>query len=98
MGVFLKYMVLHSHDQISICMLKICGKTICKPQECIYRECLNTALFPLEWKKASLVLVYKTSDKQCFKKYRPVSLLPICDKTFEKLHYLKNLSYFMKII
>ena len=25
----------HGHDQISIRMLKICGKTICKPLECI---------------------------------------------------------------
>ena len=32
----------HGHDQISIRMLKICGKTICKPLECIFRECLNT--------------------------------------------------------
>ena len=39
------------HDQISIRMLKICGKKICTPLECIFRECLlNTGLFPLEGK------------------------------------------------
>ena len=53
----------HGHDQISICMLKICGKTICKPAECIFRKCLNTGLFPLEWKKANLVPVYKWNSK-----------------------------------
>ena len=65
--------------------MKICGKTICKPLECIFRECLNTDLFPLEWKKANLVPVYRKGDEQCLKNYRPVSLLPICGKMFEKL-------------
>ena len=38
----------HGHDQISICMLKICGKTNGKRLKCIFRECLNNGLFPLE--------------------------------------------------
>ena len=75
----------HGHDQIRICMLKICCKTICKPMECIFGECLNTGLFPLEWKKANLVPVYKKGDKQCLINYCPVSILPICSKIFEKL-------------
>ena len=43
----------HGHDQINISVLKICGKTICKPLECIFCECLNTDLFLLEWKKVN---------------------------------------------
>ena len=84
----------HGHDQIIIRMLKICGKTICKPLECICRECLNTGLFPLEWKKTNLVPVYKKGDKQCLKNYRPVSLLPICGKIFEKLIFNEILKFF----
>ena len=84
----------HGHDQISIRMLKICGKTICKPLECIFRECLNTGLFPLEWKKANLVPVYKKGDKQCLINYRPVSLLPICGKIFEKLIFNEMFKFF----
>ena len=74
----------HGHDQISICMLKICGKTICKPLECIFRECLITGLFPLEWKEANLVRVYKKGEKQRLINYRPVSLLPVCGKKLWK--------------
>ena len=84
----------HGHDQISIRMLKICGKTICKPLECIFRECLNTGLFPLEWKKANLVPVYKKGDKQCLINYCPVSLLPICGKIFEKLIFNEMFKFF----
>ena len=36
----------HGHDQISIRELKISGKTICKPLEYIYCDCLSTGIFP----------------------------------------------------
>ena len=47
------------------------------------------------WKKANVVLVHKKGDKQIFKKYRPVSLLPICGKKFERLIYNNLLEYFI---
>ena len=34
----------NGNDQISICMLKICGKT-CKPLRCIFRDCLTLTYF-----------------------------------------------------
>ena len=74
----------NGNDQISICMLKICGKT-CKPLKCIFRDCLNTDLFLFEWKNGNLVPVYKTGDKQCLKIHRPASLLPFWGNIFEKL-------------
>ena len=57
----------HGYDQIIIRMMQICGKTICKPLECLFRKCLNTGLFPLEWKKGKFVPVCKKDDKQCLK-------------------------------
>ena len=35
--------------------------------------------------KRQIIPVYKKGDKQIIKNYRPVSLLPICSKTFEKI-------------
>ena len=43
--------------------------------------------FPTEWKKANVVPVHKKGDKQILKNYRPVSLLPIYGKFFERLIY-----------
>ena len=40
----------HGHDNISIRMLKICGDTICKPLELIFKRALTTGVFPSEWK------------------------------------------------
>ena len=41
--------------------------------------------FPLAWKKVNILSVHKKGDKQCLKKYRPVSLLPICGQILERL-------------
>ena len=66
-------------------MRKNCGKSICKPLQLIFSQYIDTGSFPLEWKKANVVPVHKKGDKQCLKNYRPVSLLPICGKIFERL-------------
>ena len=66
-------------------MLKICSLSIYKPLEIIFRTCLDHGKFPEEWKKANVVPVFKKGVKQCVKNIRPVSLLPICSKIFERI-------------
>ena len=53
----------HGHDMISIRMLKLCGDSICKPLELIFKTCLRNGRFPLEWKKANVVPIHKKGDK-----------------------------------
>ena len=48
----------HGFDRISIRMLKICESSICKPLEIILKSCLESGIFPLEWKKANVVPVH----------------------------------------
>ena len=74
----------HGH-MISIPMLIICGESISKPLEIIFKSCIEKGQFPNEWKKANVVPVHKKGDKQVLRNYRPVSLLPICGKIFERL-------------
>ena len=49
----------YGFDMMSIRMLKICGDSMLKPLELIFRSCLETGKFPIEWKKANVVPVYK---------------------------------------
>ena len=37
------------------------------------------------WKLANVIPIFKKGDKQLTKNYRPISLLPICGKNFEKI-------------
>ena len=49
----------HGHDMISIRMLKICGKSICKPLSMIFQDCIENGIYLLEWKKANVVPAFK---------------------------------------
>ena len=75
----------HGQDNISICMIKICGKSICIPLCKIFDECLRTGTSRLEWKKGNVVPIFEKGEKQIYKNYRPVSLLPIFGKILERL-------------
>ena len=79
---------------ISIRMIKFCGISIWKPLEIIFQNFLRSSKFPSEWKKANVVPTFKKGDKQCIKYYRPVSLLPVCGKVFERLLSNNIFSFF----
>ena len=68
-------------------MLKLCGKSICKPLGLIFQSCIKQEKFRIEWKKVKVVPVHEKGYQQILKNYRPVSLLPICGKIFERLIY-----------
>ena len=80
---------------IGIRMLKICGESILKPLELVFKSCIESGKFPIEWKKANVVPVHKKNDKRLKENYRPISLLPICGKILEQLIYNKMFEFFI---
>ena len=74
-------------------MIKICIKSLCKPLEMIFKSCIIKGEYPSEWKKANVVPVHKKGDKQLLKNYRPISLLPIFEKIFERIIYNNLFEY-----
>ena len=86
----------HGHHQISIRMLNFCSKSIRKPLEIIFNRCFDTSTFPNNWKKGNAAHVVKKDDKQILKSYRPISLLPACDKIFEELIFKKMFKFFIE--
>ena len=75
----------HGHDNISIRMLKICDSAIVEPLSILFNNCLNQSIFPDTRKRSNICPIHKKGDKQIISNYRPVSLLPICGKIFERL-------------
>ena len=66
-------------------MLRICDKSIVLPLKLLFFNILQTGTYPILWKLANVTPVYKKNDKQTVKNYRPISLLPLCGKLFEKI-------------
>ena len=65
-------------------MVKLCDDSLVKPLSIIFQRCINSIVFPDSWKKSNTVPIQKKNDEQLINNYRPVSLLPICSKTFER--------------
>ena len=74
-------------------MIKMCGDSIALPLMIIFNTALNTGIFPDLWKKGNIVPVHKKDSNHLVKNYRPISLLPIFGKIFEKLIFNSLLDY-----
>ena len=85
----------HGHDEISVKMIKIYADFITHPLTLIFQNSLAAGIFANDWKKADIVPIHK-KNKQIVSNYRPVSLLPICSKIFEKPIFNKLFAFFEK--
>ena len=85
----------HGPDEISVNMIKLCGDSICSPLRIIFKNIIDTGLFPDQWKEANVTPVHKKKDKQTVSNYRPISLLPLFAKIFERIVF-KNLYNYLK--
>ena len=53
----------------------------------IFESALKLGVYPDKWKKANVIPVHKKESKNLLTNYRPISLLPVCGKIFEKCIY-----------
>ena len=83
----------HGHDDISVIMMKICDDAIVEPLKMLFVNSVNPVVFPSRWKKANMIPVHKKNEKYIVNNYRPVSLLLVAIKIFEKDMYHNLLNY-----
>ena len=73
----------HRHDDISIRMIKICAKLLLTPLFLLFHNSINLSCCSDIWKGSNTISIQR--ELQTVKKYRPVSLLPMFVKVFEKI-------------
>ena len=64
-----------------------------EPLTIIFNSCVNQSMFPDMWKKSNICPIHKKGDTQTISNYRPVSLLPVCGKIFERLIFSSLYKY-----
>ena len=69
---------------------------IVSPLTYICNRMLSTGTFPDRLKYSEIKLIYKKGDKTPITNYRPISLLPVFAKIFEKVIY-KRLYYHLTL-
>ena len=77
----------HGWDEIPVRIIKISDDALVTPLKMIFESCIKSGIFPEIWKKANIVPVHKKGSKNLKQNYRPISLLPIFGKIFEKMIY-----------
>lgn len=82
-------------DQIPSFIVKGCMNTLAPVLCRLFNMCLNTGHFPDSWKISSTVPVPKKGNLTLVTNYRPISLLCVFSKIFEKI-IVKHLSFMLK--
>ena len=74
-------------DDLNAMCLKISSQFLVKPLTHICNLSLSQGIFPEQLKIANVIPLYKSDDSMLFNNYRPVSVLSVVSKIFEKIIY-----------
>ena len=66
-------------------MIQLRGKAIVEPLGVLFLSFLEDGVYPDDWKKSNIVPIHKKERKNLIKNYRPISLLPVFSKVFERI-------------
>jgi hypothetical protein len=75
------------YDGIPTKILKLCGSQINKPLALIIDKSIKMGVFPERLKYAAITPSHQKGDVSNMANYRPISLLPVFSKIFEKVLY-----------
>ena len=83
-------------DEISVKFLKLCKPVVLKPLILIFNKSVKDGEYPDELKIAKVIPIFKNGEKALTCNYRPISLLSIINKLFEKLIYKRLRKFLIK--
>ena len=72
-------------DNISPHILKKCASQLAEPLARLFNFCSKTKTWPKIWKRARVVACHKKKSRTKVENYRPVSLLSVVGKIYEKV-------------
>ena len=74
-------------DKISARLVRECADLICIPLCHIFNQSLSLGIFPEDWKCARVTPLFKQGNHDDMNNYRPISVVPIIAKVFERIVY-----------
>ena len=80
-------------SDISISLIKQSAKIISPILTRLYNFCMSVGDFPSTFKTGKITPIFKKGDAELLENYRPVSILPIFGKIFEKIIHKRLYSF-----
>lgn len=74
-------------DGIPPLYIKNTAEQLTKPITLLFKRSLLEGDFPNLWKQANIIPIYKKASKSAIENYRPISILNVFSKLFEKIIY-----------
>ena len=84
------------HDSLQPSIIKLITDIIAGPLTHVLNLCFEQSTFPDELKTANVVPIHKGGDASLFQNYRPISILPVFSKIFERLLYNRLYGFFLE--
>ena len=78
---------------VPACFLKDTAYVIAKPLIHVMNLSSSTGIIPIELKAARVNSLFKTGETHKFDNYRPISILPVISKIFEKFVHNQLMNY-----
>ena len=77
-------------DKIPAKVQRLSADIIAPSLTYIFNLSLDTGIYVDEWKRAQVIPIYKSEDRRKCENYRPISILPIVSKVFEREVYIST--------
>ena len=71
-------------DKIPANVIRLSADIIAPSLTYIFNLSLDTGIYIDDWKRARVIPIYKSEDRRKCENYRPISILPIISKVFER--------------
>ena len=68
-------------------MNQLCGKVFVEPLRSLFLSFLEEGIYLDHWKKSNVVPIHKKESKNLIENYRPICILPVFSKVFEKINF-----------